>query len=522
MISLVTAILAAQLVVADYTGQYRPQTHFSPPQGFMNDPNGLFRDESGTWHLYYQYNPTDIVGGNQHWGHAASPDLYHWTNYPIVLSPTPELGAMFTGSAVVDSNNTSGFFPDQSNGIVAVYTAAGPSGQKQALAYSRDSGYTFTQYENNPVLSYTSGDFRDPKVFWHGKTRKWVMVVAYASESALGIYTSDNLKDWTLGSRFAYTGQGGGATECPNLTPIPFIPEGSDSANELVWLLYVSQGSGNPLGGTWSQYYVGSFNGTHFAAFEDVRPAEFGMDNYAAQFWDFSTLPAGWKKRGVPGIGWASNGLYANSLPSGQSEGWRSSDTSPRRYHVTNSSATNQNFALVSEIFDVNVIKGQQLASSGDLGNSVLTAKATDDPSAAGTFLIQANVTGLSSASTGATLKITISSSTTGESLTAIQTFDERNQFIMDRSNTRGFDDSGFTDPKPTTGLAAIGNYELTMLLDRSIWEAFLMGGHRAATELYYTSDGAVLDSVLITSSGFAEDAHVVAKVWNLKSAWQQ
>ena len=516
----IAALFACHLAAADYTGQYRPQAHFSPPSGFMNDPNGLFRDGNGVWHLYYQYNPTDIVGGNQHWGHATSPDLYHWTNYDPVLAPTPELGAMFTGSAIVDVNNTSGFFPGQSNGVVAVYTAATPNGQKQALAYSKDSGYTFTQYSGNPVLSYSSPDFRDPKVFWHEATQKWVMVVAFSDESAVGFYTSPNLKDWTLGSRFAYTGQGGGATECPNITPIPFIPEGASSADHTVWLLYISQGGGNPLGGTMSQYYVGNFDGTTFHAFGDVREVEFGMDNYAAQFWNTATLPKDWRKTGIAGIGWASNGLYANSLPSGQTEGWRSSNTAPRRYYITNSTALQQDFALVSQPWSIDTVKGQQLGTSQSLGNSVLTAKSTGDASSAGTFFIEADVAGLNSGSTGATLKFTISSSTTGESLTATQTFDGGNQFVMDRSNTRGFNDTDFTSPKPTIELATITSYKVQLLVDRSIWEAFVMDGLRVATELFYTSEPSELDTVTITSNGFGQDATVSATVWNLKSTW--
>lgn len=110
-------------VVGDYAGQYRPQVHFSPPQHFMNDPNGMFRDADGTWHLYYQYNPTANVAGNQHWGHATSQDLYHWINQPIALFPPEENVFVFSGSAVVDRNNTSGFFPNQTNGVVAIYVS---------------------------------------------------------------------------------------------------------------------------------------------------------------------------------------------------------------------------------------------------------------------------------------------------------------------------------------------------------------------------------------------------------------
>jgi beta-fructofuranosidase len=111
-------------IEGDYTGPLRPQVHFSPPEFFMNDPNGMFRDSNGTWHLYYQYNPTDYVAGNQHWGHATSEDLYHWENQPIALFPPEEHVFVWSGSAVVDPDNTSGFFPDQDDGVVAIYVRA--------------------------------------------------------------------------------------------------------------------------------------------------------------------------------------------------------------------------------------------------------------------------------------------------------------------------------------------------------------------------------------------------------------
>lgn len=116
---------SSEPILGDYDGQYRPQIHFSAPQNFLNDPNGLFRDDDGTWHLYYQYNPTELVAGNQHWGHATSRDLYHWVNQPIALFPPRHDVLVFSGSCVVDRNNTSGFFPDQDNGVVAIYVSRG-------------------------------------------------------------------------------------------------------------------------------------------------------------------------------------------------------------------------------------------------------------------------------------------------------------------------------------------------------------------------------------------------------------
>jgi len=188
-------IPTAEPIPGNYTGIYRPRVHFSPPINFMNDPNGLFKDKSGVFHLYYQYNPTQPVAGNQHWGHATSKDLYHWENQKIALWPPTNDTYVYTGSAVVDVNNTSGFFPKQDNGVVAIYTLAayenGAGGiQDQNIAYSRDGGYTFEAYDGNPVINVNSTNFRDPKVLWHADTGKWVMVVSYAADFVIGIYVS--------------------------------------------------------------------------------------------------------------------------------------------------------------------------------------------------------------------------------------------------------------------------------------------------------------------------------------------
>ncbi|KAK3061799.1 hypothetical protein LTS18_005406 [Coniosporium uncinatum] len=149
-------------------------------------------------HLTYsQDNPTALHAGNQHWGHATSRDLYEWENQPIAIFADPPEGQVFSGSAVIDVNNTSGFFPNQANGVVAIYTLNNITSteQTQDLAYSHDGGYTFTKYSGNPVLSVNSSQFRDPKVIWHAEMQNWVMVVAFSQESVIGIYTSPNLRE---------------------------------------------------------------------------------------------------------------------------------------------------------------------------------------------------------------------------------------------------------------------------------------------------------------------------------------
>ena len=208
-------------------------------------------------------NPTGIVAGNQHWGHATSQDLYHWVNQPIALFPPNNLTFVFSGSAVIDVNNTSGFFPNQDNGVVAIYTLAqypdGQAGpQQQAIAYSTDGGYTFTLYEGNPVIPSESSQFRDPKVIWYED--HWVMVIAYAQEFAIGFFTSPNLIEWTATSNFSYHGLLGEQYECPNLVEVPV--NGTDG--ETMYILAISLNPGAPLGGSITEYFIGNFNGTHF------------------------------------------------------------------------------------------------------------------------------------------------------------------------------------------------------------------------------------------------------------------
>jgi beta-fructofuranosidase len=186
-----------------------------------------------------------LVAGNQHWGHATSPDLYNWTNQPIALYPPREGTGVFSGSAVIDTNNTSGFFANQTNGVVAVYTLNEPDKQTQNLAFSYDNGYTFTEYENNPVLDIGSNQFRDPKVIWYED--HWVMVIAYSTEFVIGIFTSPDLIEWTHASNVSHVGLLGVQYECPNMVPVPV--KGVEGEEEL-YVLTISLNPGAPLSGS--------------------------------------------------------------------------------------------------------------------------------------------------------------------------------------------------------------------------------------------------------------------------------
>jgi sucrose-6-phosphate hydrolase SacC (GH32 family) len=249
-----------------YRERYRPQFHYTPPVNWMNDPNGMvFYD--GEYHLFYQYNPFGNTWGHMSWGHAVSRDMVHWEHRPVAI---PEQGGemAFSGSAVVDWNNTSGFGRDGQPPLVAIYTAAREGNQSQALAYSADGGRTWTRYAGNPVLDIGSAEFRDPKVFWHEGTGRWIMVVAMAMDRRISFYGSPDLKQWTHLSDFGPAGAVGGVWECPELFELPV--EGGPGGTR--WVLQVDLNPGSIAGGSGGQYFVGHFDGTTFTAEGDHEP----------------------------------------------------------------------------------------------------------------------------------------------------------------------------------------------------------------------------------------------------------
>ncbi|KAK0663243.1 Extracellular exo-inulinase [Lasiodiplodia hormozganensis] len=496
-------------IPGDYSGALRPQVHFSPPQKFMNDPNGCFLDANGTWHLYYQYNPTATVAGNQHWGHATSRDLYHWENQQIAIFPPNNVSNIFSGSAVIDVNNTSGFFPDQDNGVVAMYTLNTPTKQIQEIAYSHDGGYTFIPYEGNPVIDSTSTQFRDPKVIWYED--HWVMVLAYSQEFAIGIFTSPDLKEWTHASNFSYHGLLGLQYECPNLVEIPV--EGSD---ETMFVLTISINPGAPQGGSIMEYFPGTFNGTHFTAVDGAaRIADFAKDNYAGQF--FYGTPAG---SDAISIAWASNWQYTQVVPTGD-EGWRSVMSLPRRNYLAKIERVG--WTLVSKPYDLSPVIGSELGSDDSLANASLVVDYSSVASNA--IYFEANVTGLpgsvSDISSSATLNFTALSPISGESVSGGYFFGGDNPFWLDRGKTRGFDNPFFADKFSTAQLLdSSGTWSLSGVIDRSIIELFLDQGTYSATATFFPVQPLSIFS--ISTAGLPEGAKVSVAVWGLESAWAQ
>ena len=283
--------------------KYRPAYHHSPVYGWMNDPNGMFYKD-GVWHLCFQYNPYGSQWENMTWGYSTSTDLVNWTAQAAVLDGDA-LGAIFSGSSVVDKNNTSGFGKDA---IVAFYTSAGHS-QTQSMAYSTDGGKTFTKYEHNPIIVSTARDFRDPHVFWNDEAGFWNMVLAAGQE--MQIYSSANLKDWKYESSFGHEyGNHGGVWECPDLMKMKV--KGTDKEK---WMLICNINPGGPFGGSATQYFIGQFDGHKFTCEDEPNETkwmDYGKDHYATV--TFDNAPDGRRCA----IAWMSNWQYANQVPTMQ------------------------------------------------------------------------------------------------------------------------------------------------------------------------------------------------------------
>jgi fructan beta-fructosidase len=292
--------------------QYRPQIHYTPSSNWINDPNGLVYLD-GTYHMFYQYNPSGNEWGNMSWGHATSTDLIHWVEQTVALT-RDDLGDVFSGSCVVDAKNTAGF---GANAIIALYTANGDK-QQQALAYSTDGAKTFSRYAGNPVITNTTeSDFRDPKVFWHEESSQWIMALAMGWKYKVEFWGSKDLKNWSQLSDFSYASVGcnRGQWECPDLMRMKY--NGKDK-----WVLIVSVNPGAPAGGSGTQYFVGDFDGKNFVAEDLDYPLwlDYGPDNYAGV--TYSNVG----DRNIL-TGWMNNWNYCSLVPCSP---WRSAMTLPR------------------------------------------------------------------------------------------------------------------------------------------------------------------------------------------------
>lgn len=444
---------------------YRPVYHHTPAYGWMNDPNGMFYKD-GVYHLYFQYNPYGSMWANMTWGHSTSRDLVHWTYEGTSIVPDA-WGAIFSGSCVVDHENTAGF---GKGAVVAFYTSAKstPWGdvQSQSMAYSLDNGKTFTKYEGNPILTSSERDFRDPKVFWYAPGKHWVMMLAVGQH--MEIYSSVNLKDWKKESEFgAMQGAHGGVWECPDLVEIPV-----EGTRQKKWVLICNLNPGGPFGGSAAQYFVGSFDGKTFVNESPTltKWMDWGKDNYATVTWN--NAPDG---RCVA-LGWMSNWQYANNVPTRQ---YRSANTIAR--DLTLYRVGEELYLKSTPSPEVKKARGEKVSKpSFNVAGEYEVASLLDDNK--GAYEVELVIQ-----NQGASKIAFCLLNEKGEKVSMYYDL-ARRQFVMDRSESGTVD---FSKDFPAVTVApADTDKELTLRLfvDRSSIEAFGEDGKFVMTNLVFPS----------------------------------
>lgn len=445
---------------------YRPVYHHTPVYGWMNDPNGMFYKD-GVYHLYFQYNPYGSMWGNMTWGHSTSTDLTHWTYEGTAIVPDA-WGAIFSGSCVVDKDNTAGF---GKGAVVAFYTSAKstPWGdiQSQSMAYSLDNGKTFIKYEHNPILTSTERDFRDPKVFWYAPGKHWVMMLAVGQE--MQIYSSGNLKEWKKESSFgAMQGAHGGVWECPDLVEVAV--EGS---KEKKWVLICNLNPGGPFGGSAAQYFVGSFDGKKFVNESPTQTKwlDWGKDNYATVTW--SNAPAG---RCIA-LGWMSNWQYANNVPTTQ---YRSANTLARDLTLYRVGGELYLKSKPSPEIKKARAEEKKISTFEVKGNYEVASLLADNK---GAYEIEMTI------ENKGTSKIDFSLMNEKGEKVAMYYDVVRKQFVMDRSASGIV---GFSRDFPAVTVAPVRNTDqihLRLFIDRSSVEAFGEEGEYVMTNLVFPAE---------------------------------
>ncbi len=479
-----------------YDQPYRPQVHFSPERNWTNDPNGLVFYH-GEYHLFFQYNPFGDTWGHMSWGHAVSRDLLHWR--PLPLAIPEENGVMiFTGSVVIDRNDTSGLCKPAKECLVAVYTGDGntPDGHRQTqnLAFSLDDGRSWRKYEKNPVLDLHLADFRDPSVSWDEQHHGWVMAVSLPQEHKVSFYQSKDLKRWVHASDFGPAGDVNGVWECPDLLRVP--SEGKTGPH---WALKVGLNPGAPQGGSGEQYFLGEFDGTSFKISDEEGAhgwTNYGKDDYCAI--SFNGIPPG----GQPVLlGWMNNWDYAAKLPTSP---WRGQMSLARKLSLIR----DQNgLALAQDPVIDSLRKGavplHLEESSGNEG-----AAATLSPP----YELDFEEVNPSAKSFGVRIYYD------DQHWTEIGFDKAKGEFYIDRTRSGDTSIPGFA-AKTTAPVVAGRPYNMKVIFDRSSVEAFAQNGTIAMTNLVYPPTAS--NRIVFFPSSSPQTANVRAHLWKLASIWQ-
>lgn len=505
--SLLKVIGTAQPIARRYDEPFRPQFHFTPEKNWMNDPNGLVFYQ-GEYHLFYQYNPFGNVWGHMSWGHAVSKDLVHWQQLPVALAE--ENGVMiFSGSAVVDWHNSSGLCRnaganDQSC-LIAIYTGhIARTNQSQHLAVSNNRGRTWTKYAGNPVLDIGEQDFRDPKVFWHAPTKKWVMVVSLSKRQQVRFYGSSDLKRWELLSEFGSAGVQHKEMlwECPDLFELPVAGQPGKKR----WVLIINVNPGGVTGGSGGQYFIGSFDGRTFTNDnppQTVLALDYGKDFYAGV--TFADIPPSDGRRIL--LGWMSNWQYAQKEPTSP---WRTAQSLPRVLRLQQTAAgvrlAQEPVAELRRLRGQHIVKrnlkigaGQMLSKFGLMAGEALEIVAE--------FAVGKE--------SGALIRL--HGGTSEETLVGYNAATEK--MFVDRTRSGAVDfDPNFPGrhEAPLSGVG--GKVKLHIFVDRSSVEVFGNEGQAAITDRIFPSSR----NQRVTLDGYGENAKCLSlNIWQLHSIWK-
>ncbi|PZU60878.1 MAG: beta-fructosidase [Sphingobium sp.] len=472
----------------------RPAYHFAPARNWMNDPNGLVYYD-GEYHLFYQYNPHGDRWGHMSWGHAVSPDLVHWQEMPIAIAATEDVMA-YSGSAVVDWNNSSGFGHGGKPPLVAIYTGHHMKArlESQYLAYSNDRGRSWKVH--GEVLSVGSPEFRDPKVFWHAATRRWIMVAVMALENRVVIFTSPNLKNWSLASSFGPAGARGKNWECPDLFELPVM---GGVPGERRWVLSVNLGDNSIGGGSGSQYFVGNFDGTRFATLpgwgDEPRWMDYGADFYAAVSWN--DLPESDPRR--IWIGWANDWRYAEAIPTWPSRGLM---TVPRT--VTLLKTDNTYRIAQAPVRELDALRGPVQSFSASLDEAP-----TDLPIAGGSVDFVADI------DAGKADQVTFAITDGQGYQTLIGVNPTVNEVFVDRTRSGPHFHDAFAIRHVAPVDLKTRKVRLRVMVDESILEVFVGDGTRTITDRFFRGGGPLRWS----ASARGDTATVKLQTWPMAGA---
>ncbi|KAH3898978.1 beta-fructofuranosidase SUC2 SCDLUD_005325 [Saccharomycodes ludwigii] len=507
---LLTSLLGCSIATASSN---RPLIHLTPEKGWMNDPNGLFYDRADdVWHAYYQFNPNSTVWAEPiSWGHSISKDLSTWEEKGIAIASNDTNSGIYTGSVVIDRNNTSGFFNSSianEKRIVAIYTYNTPTSETQEVAYSLDGGLTFKKYSGNPVININSTQFRDPKVFWYQPSQTWVMAVAQSQKYSVHFYNSKDLKKWTLVSEFKQHGILGYQYETPNLVQVPIV-DSTNSTKTSKWVLFVSVNPGALIGGSFVQYFVGDFDGKQFTPVSNATQIlDYGKDYYAFQIVDNTPSDE------VIGMAWASNWQYCANVPTSP---WRSSFSLARNFTLQYANTNPESEVL--QLISTPIYNG--LAKNGTsyhLQNQSLETNSslTFDLSGASNFttgLFDFELTFSSNSSAFgnadfAALDIYLKGVNTTEYL-RLGFEGNAKAVYLDRSHTNVnfvernplFSGQVSVDIVPAETLSdTVSVYKIQGIVDRNILELYINDGQFVSTNTFFFSDGNYINTIDIST----------------------